>query len=182
MRFSVSSSWELFFINFFIYSFIQVVRIVVDYFLPKSWTDPSRKWFQVHKWEDQGRFYERHFRITSWKDRLPNINSLNNFDKTHLLSHSPEYLEAFVREINLGESHHVRSICTTLIFALWNPPGMFLLVFLLSFLIQVPFIMIHRYNRPRLLRLLGLSRARQRRLRAMNVTPVQASERASEIE
>lgn len=174
MLFSIASGWELFWFDVIVYAVLQILRIFIDYILPKRWFTTDRPWFATYKWEDGGKFYEKYFRVNCWKDFLPAVNSLNNFDKRHLKSLDAEYLEQFVFETRLGESHHVRSIVETLFFALWNPPGLFLLVFTLSFLIQAPFIIIQRYNRPRLLRLIEINKKRVGRnaAAAVEATPV----------
>ncbi len=161
MFFSISSGWELFWLDVFIYIVQQIARVFIDYLLPKSWSDSSRWWFQCFAWEDGGKFYEKYFKVSYWKDFLPVVNGLNEVDKSHLQSLEPEYLESFIHDINLGESNHVRSIIMTGIFIIWNPPGMFFLIFTLSFLGHLPFIIIQRYNRPRMQRLLRINRKRQ---------------------
>ncbi len=161
MFFSITTGWELFWLDVFIYIVQQVARVFIDYLLPKTWYDSSLWWFQCFAWEDGGNFYKKHFKVEAWKDFLPVVAGLTEVDKSHLESQDPDYLESFIYDINVSESNHVRAILMTSIFIIWNPPGMFLLIFTLSLLGHLPFIIIQRYNRPRMQRLLRINQKRR---------------------
>ena len=150
MFFNLESSFELFLFNAVVYAILQILRIVIDHYLPTSHTDLDKKHFQSFAWEENGNFYDRHFKVSKWKDYLPSIDFTAGFSKRHIIANNSAYFEQFIREMNMAESHHVRSIISTLIFFIWNPLNMFLLVLTLSILVQAPFIIIQRYNRPRM--------------------------------
>lgn len=151
----LESSYELLMFNVLAYTAIQIARIFYDAYIPKAWLDPDLKLFHSYAWEDNGRIYERLFHISRWKDYLPTVSSPTHFDKTHFTSLDEDYIKQFIWELNMAESHHLRSIITCLVFALWNPLDMFLFVFTVNVLIHLPFIMIQRYNRPRLRHILS---------------------------
>ncbi len=161
MFFNLKSSFELFIFNVVVYAIMQLLRLVVDQHLPKSHTDLDRKIFQSYTWEDKGNFYDKYFKVSKWKDYLPSINFTAGFSKRHIVENSSAYFEQFIREMNMSESNHIRSILSTLVFAIWNPLNMFLLVMALSVLIQAPFIIIQRYNRPRMVAILESVKIRE---------------------
>ena len=146
---------RLVFLDIFLYAAFQTMRIGTDHLLPVSWIDPELWYFRPKAWERGGRFYEDHVHISRWKDRLPAVDGFNAVSKKRLAGVSAEYLQQFVVETCRGESHHVRTILETAVFALWNPPGIFWTVFIVGGLFNVPFIMVQRYNRPRLEELLA---------------------------
>lgn len=138
-----------------LYAVFQTIRIGTDRLLPAGWINPDSWYFRTKAWERGGRFYEDHFHINRWKDRLPAVDGLNKVSKKSLSGISPEYLRQFIVETCRGESHHVRSILETALFVLWNPFWLFCCIFVLSLVGHAPFIFIQRYNRPRLQRLLA---------------------------
>lgn len=150
MLFDIQFSWPLVLFDLLIYALLQVSRMCLDMILPQQWFDPNKPYYHSWSWEQNGAFYQRHFHIRTWKDKLPSVNSLDHFSKKNLGQLSPNYLRQFIFQTCRGESHHVRSILTTAVFLMWNPTGLFLLIFLLSTLGNLPFIFIQRYNRPRL--------------------------------
>lgn len=150
MLLNIHFSWKLFLIDVLIYALLQVIRIWIDMVLPKSLFDPRLPYYQSRTWEQDGKIYEKHFHIHRWKDKLPTVNSLDHFSKKNLQNLTPEYLSEFIFQTCRGESHHVRSILTTSLFIIWNPPELFCIIFVMSFFGHLPYICIQRYNRPRL--------------------------------
>jgi len=64
-------------------------------------------------------------------------------------------LARFVAETRRAEYGHWLAIACTPVFALWNPPVGLALMAAYSLLVNVPFIAIQRYNRPRAQRILA---------------------------
>jgi glycosyl-4,4'-diaponeurosporenoate acyltransferase len=154
MFFGIGFSVELCVLDIVLYVFLQSIRVLTDRALPARWLDPELPCFRTRAWEHGGRFYQDHFQIARWKDRLPAVDGLNTVSKKKLKGVAPDYLRQFIVETCRGESHHMRTILETILFILWNPVGLFCCVFILSLLLNVPCIFIQRYNRPRLQRLL----------------------------
>ncbi|MEA4889998.1 MAG: hypothetical protein VB070_11100 [Clostridiaceae bacterium] len=155
MLLGIQFSWSLFFIDVLVYAAVQTLRIGTDMLLPRRWINPDSPYYKSWRWEQDGAVYQKYFNIRRWKDKLPAVNSLNNFSKKSLKNASPEYLRQFMIETCRGESHHVRSIIETLLFAIWNPPLLFCVILILSYFGHMPFIIIQRYNRPRLRKMLA---------------------------
>lgn len=116
--------------------------------------DCHRRFFRVSQREMT--FY-RHIGLPHWKDRLPQYN--HDFDKRRLLKVSPEYLEQFIFVTCQAEIvHDIISVAGygSLLFCLVcddplaNLP-LFFCIATLNVLCNIPFSMIQRYNRYRLL-------------------------------
>jgi len=76
--------------------------------LPVALFNPRRWLYRPSAWEGSGRFYERAFRIKSWKHWLPDGAALfaQGFRKANLREATPEYLERFAWETCRGEGIH----------------------------------------------------------------------------
>ncbi len=126
---------------------------------------PDQFPFRPYAFERQGRFYEK-LGIRKWKDRLPDMSRLLRFlPRKAVRSRSAEQARLLVQETCLAETVHLWLIVLAapvlFIWPGWRG-GVLWAVYALG---NVPFIMIQRYNRPRLLRLAGtLERAEARTL------------------
>ncbi|MCI2055676.1 MAG: hypothetical protein LKJ86_00880 [Oscillibacter sp.] len=122
--------------------------------------DPARPCFQVS--DGEMRFY-RKIHLPRWKDSLPQFNP--EFDKRHLRVQLTEgYLNEFLLITCKAEFIHVAIAVLgflSLLFSLacddpaWNLLHIFLPIAVVLALCNLPFAMIQRYNRYRLVRLKG---------------------------
>lgn len=108
------------------------------------------------RFEDDGRWYQRHLRIRSWKDRLPEKGDLfrGGFSKRHLVDRSSEHLERFVVETRRAELVHWSNLAAGPLFLLWCRPLLGACMVLFGVVAHLPFIAVQRYNRERLVALL----------------------------
>jgi glycosyl-4,4'-diaponeurosporenoate acyltransferase len=99
--------------------------------------------------ESGGRFYRRRLRIHRWKDRLPEAGALfaGGVSKRQLPSADVAGLEQFVRETRRAELGHWWAMACSPLFVLWNPPLPAALLMGYGVLVNLPFILIQRYNR-----------------------------------
>lgn len=102
------------------------------------------------------RFYKK-INIHKWKDVLPEWGSVWNFKKSHLKKElTVHYLEQFIMETYYAEIGHLGMAIFGFCSILVNPNEyafMALVLSVINVMIQIPFCIIQRYNRPRLLRL-----------------------------
>lgn len=115
-----------------------------------------RLWlYRERKWESGGKVYERLFMVKAWKTRLPDISDFMKwrFNKKHFEHNDKGYLSIFLTESCKSELTHWMIIFSTVTFKLWNDWGSVLLLFLIASFLNLPYIIIQRYNRPRLIRL-----------------------------
>ena len=105
--------------------------------------------------ETAGGWYRRRLRIARWKDRLPEAGALfGGVSKRHLPAYDRAGLQLFVRETRRAELAHWWAMCCGPVFVLWNPPLAAVLLVGYGVLVNLPFIIIQRYNRFRILALL----------------------------
>ena len=112
-----------------------------------------KRWlYRERAWEKGGSFYQKKFRIKKWKDRLPELADFIKtiFPKRHIRDYGEATLDTYMVECCRAELTHWLIILSTLFFPIFTPPLIALFIFLLSCILNLPFIMIQRYNRPRL--------------------------------
>ena len=140
-----------------------IIFVFVLEFMPKKLFDANKKIFHVFKFENK--FYEK-MKIKKWKEKIPTIKSVKTgFDKTKIISKSPDYLLQFLTENCKAETGHAISILwglISIIIAIFIlPKHMVLTVWLPVVILNTLFhygpIAIQRYIRPRLLRLYNTS-------------------------
>jgi glycosyl-4,4'-diaponeurosporenoate acyltransferase len=107
--------------------------------------------------ETGGRWYRRRLRIDRWKDRLPDAGDLfrGGLSKRHVPAYDVAGLELFARETRRAELAHWWAMCCGPVFVLWNPPLAAGLLIAYGVLVNLPFVLIQRYNRFRIQALIG---------------------------
>ncbi|MFC1870137.1 glycosyl-4,4'-diaponeurosporenoate acyltransferase [Chloroflexota bacterium] len=118
-------------------------------FNPDSWLHKQRKW------ERNGRFYERFFRLKSWKKKLPDGAALfkNGFEKKHLKETNKDYFYSFVSETCRAELTHWIVFLIGPFFLIWNLWWVGIVMILYASIANIPCIITQRYNRIRLQRI-----------------------------
>ena len=101
--------------------------------------------------EAGGRWYRRRLRIHRWKDRLPEAGAIfeGGISKRELPGRDVEGLRTFVRETRRAELTHWWAMACAPLFVLWNPPVAAALLVAYGVLVNLPFVLIQRYNRSR---------------------------------
>jgi glycosyl-4,4'-diaponeurosporenoate acyltransferase len=129
---------------------------------PVSRFDHDGALTRLRGFEDGGRWYERHVAIKRWKGHLPEAGGLfrDGFSKRSLRSASVDQLERFVVETRRAEVTHWILVAAGPFFVLWNPWGLALVMVAYAVVANVPCLVIQRYNRARLLRVLERARGR----------------------
>ena len=118
--------------------------------LPRRWFDPHRAPYRCRDWEQGGRVYNK-LHIRRWKDRLPDMSRLMPDMVRKDLGSDPAVL---VQETCVAECvHWALTLLSAGIFFLWRSGWAALLWLGDNVLGNVSFIVIQRYNRPRLQKL-----------------------------
>lgn len=154
------ATMNLFWADFILYWVLTLGRILLDPHLPARLFDPTRPAYRAQGWEENGEFYRQHLRVDRWKDHLPTFAGPHGFSKKHLAGADADYLTRFIRETCRGESNHVRAIGSVVAMKLWTPLDLWLCLFTIALVGNLPFIVVQRYNRPRLQRALALTERR----------------------
>lgn len=113
--------------------------------------------FKVYNFEANGEIYEKLFFVNKWKDKLPDGTKIlkEGFSKDKLDSRSIDYFKKFMVEINRAELSHWLQILPSPLFFLFNLPIIGYLMIIYAFLFNLPFIIVQRYNRPKLQRIIN---------------------------
>ena len=144
-------------VSYFIVWFtIMALPAYLFYLIPKEWFKPNSFFFRERKWEKGGKFYEKVFFIKKWKGFLPDGAALfkGGFKKKKLKSLSKEYFSEFVLESCRAEATHIPPIFLSLLFAIYNPPYIVIIMVVFGMIVNLPCILAQRYNRIRLQRIL----------------------------
>ena len=117
--------------------------------------------YKTRRWEKCGDVYDTVFKVRRWKGLLPDGGALlkGGYSKKHVDASSPESLEEFVLESRRGELAHWLAIPPFLVFVLFTPPLVFVLLLVYAMAVNLPCVIAQRYNRPRTAKTLeGLKR------------------------
>ncbi|MCI2058355.1 MAG: glycosyl-4,4'-diaponeurosporenoate acyltransferase [Oscillibacter sp.] len=136
--------------------FLGIVSHVIGEAVPRRWVHPDRFPYRPMSWEEQGRIYDR-LHIRAWKDRVPDMSRvLRGMTPKRLLpSGGTVQTDQLIRETCVAETTHVLLIPAGLVCLFQWPGAGGTVLFLLWSLGNLPFILIQRYNRPRLIALSG---------------------------
>ena len=122
--------------------------------LPKVWFSSNRFPYKAWSWEEEGKIYDRLFHIKHWQSRVPDMSKLfpGLMQRKKVTAHFQSELPLMIRETCIAELIHVL-LCFLILPCLWIWPGWGGILFTLLYILgNLPFVMIQRYNRPRLLR------------------------------
>ncbi len=118
--------------------------------MPAAWFHPPSLG------KDRSHFYEHILGIKRWKDRLPDGADWfkGGFAKASLQHRDPQHLARFLRETWRGELCHWMVLALIPLFFLWNPVWADLVIVCYALAANLPCILVQRYNRQRLGRVL----------------------------
>ncbi len=124
--------------------------------MPMSWFDRGTSRSRVL--EAEARFYRRYLFVHRWKDLLPEAGAMfaGGFAKRSFPAESRRdraFILRFIAETRRAELTHWLPIVLSVTFFLWNPPAIAMWMPVYAVLTNLPFILVQRANRPRLMRL-----------------------------
>ncbi|MGN1068438.1 MAG: hypothetical protein ACI4RE_06015 [Christensenellales bacterium] len=133
---------------------IGILAHVIGEALPRHWFDASRFPYRAYAFERNGRFYEA-LGIRKWKNVLPDKSRIapGTYRKAirgSAQQHSAAHMERLLQETCVAECVHwaLLVISPILLFTMESPAAYVMTP--LYGLSNLPYIMIQRYNRPRL--------------------------------
>lgn len=132
--------------------------------MPDIYYEHKANCFRSFKWEDNGQFWNNYFHVRKWKDNLPDSSSIfkTAYNKKKMKRTDSESLEKFIIETQRAELTHWLSMLPAPLFFIWNPAWAGWIMVVYAFFANFPFIIIQRYNRPRLLDLSETKRQRSK--------------------
>lgn len=131
--------------------FLGVASHFIGVALPRSWFHTDRFPFRSFAWEKGGKFY-RKLKIHKWKDKLPDASRIVKYMYRKTVDPNPnaENLNRLIQETCVAEvTHFALMVCSLGVLAIW--PGIGGWICYAGCLAgNLPFFLIQRYNRPRL--------------------------------
>jgi len=111
----------------------------------------------LRAWERSGATWQRLLRVRRWKDAIPEAGDLfaGGRSKRHIGGRSTADLDGYRRETVRAERVHWLILASTPLHALWCRPPLFAGMVGFGVLFNAPSIVIQRYNRGRLERVLA---------------------------
>lgn len=124
--------------------------------LPLRAIDHDTRLTRIRGWERDGRTWER-LGIRKWKDRLPEAGAFfgGGMSKRSLPGREADDLARFAAETRRAELVHWAVLAIVPVFALWSPPALFAAMAAYGVLANVPCIVVQRFNRARIERVLA---------------------------
>lgn len=122
--------------------------------LPRRWFRWESFPYRSFSWEREGQIYKA-IRIQDWKDRVPDMSKLcaNMVRKEVRSRPTAESTQRLIAESCVAEAVHFTLLFASLpVMSIWEGIGG-KIVYCLCILGNLPFMLIQRYNRPRLCKL-----------------------------
>lgn len=132
-----------------------ILSQLIGPFLPRRWFHADRFPFCTFAWEKGGKVYNK-LGIRKWKDHVPDMSRIakNMVTKKLPVGSSSAQMERLVQETCVAEMVHALLIVAGLwVLKLWPTVWGVLFYLVYALLGNLPFLIIQRYNRPRLVKL-----------------------------
>lgn len=139
-----------------------ILVFLIGRYFPRKWILENKFPFCDFKFEDNGLFYERIFKIKKWKTKWPDASMIlhkffpKHYPKKRIERCDKQKIPVLIKESCIAESTHViAGLLGFLCIKIWKKSGGIVLSITWA-LFNLPPILIQRYNRPRLKRALLL--------------------------
>lgn len=121
--------------------------------VPLRWLDHDGRLTRLRAFEERGRWYDRNLRVRWWKDRVPEAGGWfrGGVAKDRIRSFRTEDLERLTAETRRAEWVHWANVGFGFTFAAWTEPLVAAVMVVFGVVTHLPFVIIQRYNRARLL-------------------------------
>jgi glycosyl-4,4'-diaponeurosporenoate acyltransferase len=139
-----------------IVAFIGAAAHYVGQVLPRKNFDFSTAPYASYEWEQNGHFYTR-FNIQFWKDKVPDMSQYvkSMFRKKISVFRDFDYIKELILETCVAEFVHWMLVLISPIFLVLMEGAAGWISAVVYALGNLPFVMIQRYNRPRLVCLMN---------------------------
>lgn len=150
---SKSSLLKKFAIHMEIFIFISVILTFISTKLPERYYQYNRWIYKERDWEKGGEFYQDKFKVRAWKKKLPELADFikSIFPKKFIKEFNGEFIIKYLMESCKAEFTHWCIIFSTVIFLIFDGITAFISMLFLAIILNIPFIIIQRYNRPRII-------------------------------
>lgn len=135
---------------------LGILSFVLGRLVPKAWFDYRRAPYRTAAWEKDGRIYETLLHVSAWQTRVPDMSRIfpGLMPAKKMVRLDTQSLLTMIRETCVAEAvHWILAILGAGVLVLWPTSWGVLLYLLYAIFGNLIFIIIQRYNRPRLVRL-----------------------------
>ena len=136
------------------YLFISALSFPLGRLLPARWFYYNRFPYKTLPFENNGRFYER-FGIKKWQSKVPDMSKIvpKLMPPKSMAGNYRQRLPVMITETCVAEfTHGALAILGLLGLTMWASPWKYLITGIYILIFNVPFMVIQRYNRPRLVK------------------------------
>lgn len=142
------------FVNCILYmGFLGILAYPVGRIISKQNPDPESFPFKEQTWELGGKIYEK-LHIKSWQARIPDVSQVLHRwmpQKKLKIGFNAETVRTMIRETCTAEIvHNILNVAGLWLLNLWQGVGGVVMYLIYVLLGNLPFIIVQRYNRPRL--------------------------------
>ena len=145
---------------------LGVVSFFLGRLLPKRWLHPDRFPFRTYAWEDK---LWKALQIRKWQAKVPDMSRLFKklMPEKKLTRQTAQDLPLMIEETCVAElTHGLLCVAGLALLAIWPGAGGIILCVIYIVFGNLPFLLIQRYNRPRLQKLLEKQNRRTNRKEA----------------
>ncbi|MBQ6504577.1 MAG: hypothetical protein IJI57_11760 [Flexilinea sp.] len=164
------------FVNCVLYmGFLGVIAYPVGRIISKYGPDPEGFLFKERAWELGGKIYEK-LHIKSWQARIPDVSQVLRRwmpQKKLNVGFTAETVRTMISETCTAEAvHSLLNLAGLWLLGLWRGVGGVVMYLIYVILGNLPFILVQRYNRPRLKALLTHLELKEGRVESRPSDPV----------
>ncbi len=138
-----------------------IISFLLGRMLPYHWLDEAKFPFKIFAVERDGKIYEK-IGVRKWQNKIPDMSKIvpNLMPAKQLNGNVPGKLPVMIKETCVAELIHVLlGIAGLYCLVLWKGMGGIWMTILYE-IGNLPFIVVQRYNRPRMVKLLDSYRRR----------------------
>lgn len=161
------------FLNCFLYLiYVSVVGFIVGRILPKKWFDAEKFPYRSFAFEKSGRIYEN-LKIRKWMNKLPDMSKILPFTmpEKKISVEQLEKMPRMIQETCVAEfTHSTNSLAGFFCLRLYPGIGGVIISVIYALVFNLPYIIIQRFNRPRLTELSKHIDERNNRMAIQNGT------------
>ena len=142
------------------FALIGIIGFWIGRIIPKHRINAESFPFAPFWFEKNGKIYER-IKIHKWQSKLPDMSRIvpKFMPQKNLKGNYKERLPVMIEETCIAELiHYLLCFMATYCVKLWPGMGGFWMSFIYIILFNLPYILIQRYNRPRLMRIMKKTR------------------------
>ena len=148
---------------FVLWGIFQTGAALLSLKIPARSLDPDSFYFRSRSWEQGGAFYDKVFLVKRWKKFLPDGGAAlgGGYAKKNLSDFSTDNLNFFLVYSCRAEVTHIMAIFPFWVFGLFVSWQVVVIMFIYALVANIPCVIVQRYNRPRIAKLLKIQARRK---------------------